>query len=60
MLYLKEEEIRRYKKKDGVENKISFHIGEVRNNTLSFSRSVSNKCLRFEPKLTFYPTLALA
>lgn len=36
------------------------HIGEVGNNTLSFSRSVSNQCLRYEPKLTFYPTLALA
>ena len=46
---------------DGVEKKIfNTHIEEVGNNTLSFSRSVSNQCLRYEPKFTFYPTLALA
>ena len=43
-----------------LKKKFNAHIGEVGNNTLSFSRSVSNQCLRYEPKLTFYPTLALA
>ena len=58
----KEIKVKKKKKfEDGVEKKIfNAHIGEVGNNTLSFSRSVSNQCLRYEPKLTFYPTLALA